>query len=169
MGDIMSTLRSLCLGSVACLAMAAPASAQLTATDTFVVSITVQNQCTVVVNDLDFSTVQSLATEVDAQTTATVTCTGVGPIALSFDAGTGTGSTLALRQMNSGANTISYNLYADASRTQILGDESGSTVVLEATSTGGSDVFDIYGRTTAAQGPKPAGTYTSTVTATIEF
>lgn len=167
----MRMLRRACLGALACLAIAAvPASAQLsTTTDTFVVSITVQNECTVTVNDMDFGPVTSLVSAVSASTTAAVTCTGVGPITLSFDVGTG-GGDFDGRLMVSGSDTIEYNLYRDASHTEILGSgDSGPQVIIDDTSSGGTDTFTLYGLTTPGQGAKPVGTYTSTITATLTY
>ncbi|MBB3060524.1 spore coat protein U-like protein [Microbulbifer rhizosphaerae] len=94
---------------------------------------------------------------------------------MSFDAGTGGTSTFATRQMDNGTNTIDYNLYRDAAHTEILGDGdgdgdgSGGTFTITFTSTGGNDEFDVFGRTDPGQNPKPTGTYSSTITATVTF
>ncbi|MCX2780708.1 Csu type fimbrial protein [Microbulbifer thermotolerans] len=136
---------------------------------TFLVSITVENSCTISVNDLNFGTVNDLTPSISASTTGTVTCTGLAPVSVSFDAGTGGASTFATRQMDDGVNTIDYNLYRDAANTEILGDGSGGTFTIDFTSTGGADAFDVYGLTDPGQNPKPAGTYNSTITATATF
>jgi spore coat protein U-like protein len=148
--------------------LAGPASAQ-TASATFDVSITVEADCTITVDDLAFGTVTDLTPEIEASTTGAVTCTGISPVSVSFDAGTGGASTFATRQMALGTDTVDYNLYADAAHTEILGDGSTGTVTIDFTSTGGDDAFDVFGQTAPAQNPKPAGTYTSTVTATVTF
>ena len=140
-----------------------------TASDTFDVFIRVENDCTIVVDDLNFGTVNDLTPAIDGATTGTVTCTGVAPVSISFNPGTGGTSTYATRQMELATNTIDYNLYRDAARTEILGDGTVGTVTIDFNSTGGADVFDIYGRTNAGQNPKPAGLYSSTITATVEF
>lgn len=147
---------------------AGPALAQ-TASATFDVSITVEADCTIAVNDLTFPTVNDLTPAVAASTTGTVTCTGISPVSVSFDPGTGGASTFATRQMALGADTINYNLYADAAHTQILGDGSTGTVTIDFTSTGAADGFDVFAETAPTQNPKPAGTYTSTITATVTF
>lgn len=150
------------------LVFAATAAAQ-TASTTFDVSITIENSCTVAVDDLNFGSVTDLTAAVAASTTGTVTCTATAPVAVSFDAGTGGTSTFAIRQMASGANTIDFNLYRDAPRTEILGDATAGTVTIGLTSTGGADGFTVYGQTVAAQSAKPPSTYTSIITATVTF
>jgi spore coat protein U-like protein len=141
-----------------------------TADTTFVVSITVENDCTISVNDLNFGTVNDLTPSISGATTGSVTCTGVAPVSISFDPGTGGASTFATRQMDDGGvNTIDYNLYRDVANTEILGDGTGGTFTIDFVSSGGADPFDVYGLTDAAQNPKPPGVYDSTITATVTF
>lgn len=150
------------------LVFSAPVLAQ-TADTTFVVSITVENSCTISVNDLNFGAVSDLTPSISGSTTGSVTCSGIAPVSVSFDAGTGGTSTLAARQMDDGTNTLDYNLYRDAANTEILGDGSGGTFTIDFTSTGGADAFDVYALTEPGQNPKPPGTYSSTITATVTF
>ena len=166
MRKILVSSGAVVLVSLVC---AATASAQTTSSTTFDVSITIENSCTVAVDDLSFGAVTDLTAAVPASTTGTVTCTATAPVAVSFDAGTGGTSTFAGRQMASGANTIDFNLYRDAPRTEILGDATGGTVTIGLTSTGGADGFTVYGQTVAAQSAKPPSTYTSIITATVTF
>lgn len=164
----MTHRRPIALAAVAVALFAGPVLAQ-TSTDTFVVSITVENDCTIDVTDLDFGTVTDLTPPIDGATAGTVTCTGTSPVSVSFDPGTGGASTFDTRQMELGPDTIDYNLYADAAHTQILGDGTVGTVTIDFTSTGGPDPFDVFGQTFAGQNPQPPGTYTSTITATVTF
>lgn len=138
--------------------------------DTFDVTITVENDCEISVSNLGFGTVSTFAANIDAATTGSVTCTSIGAVNIAFNAGTGTGSTLATRTMDDGSsNTINYNLYRDSERTEILGDGAGGTELISFTSTGGADAFDVFGRVASGQGAKPIGSYSSTVTATVSF
>lgn len=148
--------------------LASPVSAQ-TATATFEVSITVEAECTISVDDLTFPTVSDLTPEIEAATAGAVTCTGISPVSVSFDPGSGGTSTFATRQMALGPDTIDYNLYSDAAHTEIIGDGSAGTATIDFTSTGGDDAFDVFGQTAPAQNPKPGGTYASTITATVTF
>ena len=145
------------------------ASAQ-TATDTFDVTITVENSCTITVNNLDFGDVNDLTPIIAASTTGSVTCTAAAPVTVSFNVGSG-GGTYVERLMAKGADTIAYNLHSDAAATgaNVLGDGSGVTLTIGITSTGGADPFSVFGATVAAQNPKPIGDYSSTVTATATF
>lgn len=140
-----------------------------TDTTTFEVSITIENDCTISINDLSFGTVNDLTPSISGSTTGSVTCTGIAPVSVAFSAGTGGTSTFAVRQMDDGTNTIDFNLYRDAANTEILGDGSTGTFTIDFTSTGGADSFDVYGLTGPGQNPKPAGTYDSTITATATF
>ena len=134
-----------------------------TDTDDFDVTITIENVCTVAVNDLDFNTQTDITSSVAASTTGNVDCTGAGPWVVDFNAG-GSGS-FATREMDSGAATIDYNLYRNSGHTEVLGDGTGGTFTLSGT---GDNGFTIYGQTVAGQTP-PTGTYTDTITATVTF
>lgn len=141
-----------------------------TATDTFQVSITLINACTITVAALNFgSAVSTLASDIDVDTTASVTCTGISPYSISLNAGSGTGSTFATRKMNLVGDTIDYNLYDLPARVLVIGDGTASTVTLPGLSIGGTTNHTIYGRVFAGQDPKPIGTYTSNVIATVTF
>jgi spore coat protein U-like protein len=153
--------------------VAAPAYAA-TATATFKVSITLQKTSNVAVGDIDFGTVASLATAVDASSNATITCTANNTAyTMSFNAGTGTGSTLADRKLKleSGTETINYNLYSAASRsaTQVLGDGTGTTVVFTGPRGTASTSHTVYGRVAGSQAPTNNGVFSSNVVATITY
>jgi spore coat protein U-like protein len=145
-----------------------PAQAQ-TATASFEVRITLGNECTIAVDDVNFGTFTSLTLAHDAQVSGSVTCTGISPISVEIDQGTGGSSTFATRQMDFEGETIDYNLYRDEARTEIIGDGTGGTFPIGFTSSGGIDAFTIYARTAPGQSVKPAGTYTSDLVATVTF
>ena len=155
----------------AALLVAAPLASAATASDTMVVSITIENSCTIAANDLSFGVVNTLAANIDAGTTVDIVCTGAGPLSIEFTAGAGAAATFASRKMTDGVSTavIDYSLYADAARTLVLGDSTGGSVVISGTSTGGTDSFPVYGRVFGVQNPKPVGSYSDTVVATVTF
>jgi hypothetical protein len=70
-----------------CVAVASSASPGLAQTDTdqFVVSITIDQDCFVNVDNLFFGAVTDLTPAISGATTGTVTCTAIAPVSVSFD------------------------------------------------------------------------------------
>jgi spore coat protein U-like protein len=161
--------RKLILAAVVASAFTATNAFAATAFDDFTVKIVLTNSCTIVADDLDFGSQTGLTADIDVDTAVHVTCTGANPVSVSFNAGTGTGSTIAARAMNSGANVVGYNIYTTAARATPLGQTAG-TDTIDFTSTGGGTADDktVYGRV-PAQAAKPNGTYLSTVRATVTY
>lgn len=156
--------------AVAALAFAGSAYAG-TSTDDFVVSITLQNDCSITFNDINHGTVTSLAADNDAASTGdTITCTFADSYSIALNVGTG-GGTYGTRALANGTDTLDFNVYSDASRSTVWGDGSGGSSVLTGTSTGGgtADALTVYSRVFGAQTGKPEGTYSSTITATATF
>lgn len=156
--------------AVAALAFASSAAFAGTATDDFVVSITLENDCTISFNDVDHGTEPTLATGDDATGSGTITCTFADGYSVAMDVGTG-GGTYASRTMTNGTDTLTFNLYRDPAHTEVLGDGTSSTVVLSGGSTGGgaADSLTFYSYVDAGQTAVTEGTYSSTITATATF
>jgi spore coat protein U-like protein len=74
------------------------------------------------------------------------------------------------RQMQKGSESLTYNLFVDASRTNIWGDgTSGTSVYSISNPPNNTNVnLTVYGRVTAGQDVS-AGTFSDTVTAVINF
>ncbi|MEE2979654.1 MAG: spore coat U domain-containing protein [Pseudomonadota bacterium] len=139
-----------------------------TKTTTFTVSLTLQNDCSISANALNFGTQGVLSANVDQTTSLSVTCSTAAPYNVGLDAGTTTGSTIAARLLaGTGTATVGYQLYRDTARTQIWGNTVGTDTVT-GTGTGTAQALTVYGRVPPQNTPA-AGTYTSTVTATITF
>lgn len=140
-------------------------------TDDFVVSITLQNDCTITFNDISHGTVTSLSADNDAASVGNnISCSFADSYDIALNVGTGGGDFTA-RKLSNGAETLDFNVYTDASRSAIWGDGSGGTGVLSGTSTGGNvaDPLVVYTRVFGSQTGKPEGTYSSTITATATF
>lgn len=153
--------------TVALLAVA-PVAFGATAGDDMIVSITIENSCTIAAEDLSFGTVNSLASGATGDADVTVTCTNQGPISVAFSAGSSTDQ-LARTMAGPGTATIDYQLYDDASLTTPLGDGTGGTATFaDSSSDGGAQIFTVYGEV-PAQGAKPVGAYSDTITATITY
>ncbi|RQT97042.1 spore coat U domain-containing protein [Burkholderia cenocepacia] len=143
-----------------------------TATATFTVTLTLQPNCTIAANPLNFGTNGVLATAINQQTTLNVTCTNTTPYNVGLDAGTVTGSSVASRLMagtstGNTTTTVGFQLYQDAGRTTIWGNTQGTNTVA-GTGTGTAQPITVYGQVPAQATPKP-DTYQTTVTATVYF
>jgi spore coat protein U-like protein len=135
--------------------------------------------CSISVTILSFGTYDVFSgTANDSTATLTVGCTQTSapvislPVTVSLS--TGTSGSYASRQMKSGANILTYNMYANATRTTIFGDGSAGTATI-----GGTFGFTfvgqtingtgtIYGRITAGQDVS-VGSYADTITATVTY
>lgn len=164
-------IKSRLLPLVAALAaiVSVPSAMASTATGTMLVSITLTNACTIAAADVPFGSTTTLAANIDVSANVGISCTGANPVSISFDAGTGTGSTTAARHMNNGTNIVNYNLYRDSARSVILGVTAGTdTIDFTSTGSGTTDTKVVYGRV-PAQAAKPNGLYTSNVVATLTY
>lgn len=85
---------------------------------------------------------------------------------------TGGSGTFATRKMSGGADQLNYNLYKDASHTTVWGDGTGGTGIftdnLLIAVLGTSVDHTIYGSIPAGQYVS-AGSYSDTITVTVEF
>jgi spore coat protein U-like protein len=149
----------------ACLAGAAHAS---TASTTFQVSATVNNACSVSANALSFGTYNPLSgLGLTLSGGVNVTCTLGSAFEIGLNAGTATGATVTTRQMASGSNLLSYALYRDVAHTLNWGN-TPNTDTLNGTGTGITVTYPVYGSLPASQSV-PSGTYTDTITVTVNY
>ncbi len=149
--------------------VALPASAEDLA-----VSATVISSCAIVTAPVAFGNydpmVAQASTALDAQGSVTVSCTSgsTAHILLGQGLNPNAGSDAApARQMASGANRLSYNLYTDATRLDAWGN-TDLTGVDQLGSGTASPAIVVYGRIPFGQNVV-AGAYTDTVAATVTF
>jgi spore coat protein U-like protein len=122
--------------------------------------------CTVEATSLSFGSINPLAAgNADSTSTVTVTCPATTAYTIALSAGSGT---YADRQMASGANTLSYQLYTDASRATVWGDGTGSTATVDGSADGTGTPHTVYGRVPPQSTAVP-GAYADTVTVTVSF
>ena len=139
-----------------------------TATTTMTVQMTITATCTVnSASTLNFGTQGVLAANVDQTSTVQVTCTNTTPYNVGLNAGTGSGATVAIRKLTSGANTVNYTLYSNSGRTTVWGNTIGTDTVA-ATGNGAAQNYTVYGRIPAQTTPAP-GSYTDTITVTVTY
>lgn len=135
--------------------------------------------CSISVTPLGFGTYDVFsATPDDSTATLSVTCTQVsGPVGnlpVTASLSQGSSGSYATRRMTSGANLLSYNMYANATRTTIFGDGTAGTSTISGTFpfTGVGQVVTgtgtIYGRIPAGQ-DVAVGSYADSIVATVTW
>jgi spore coat protein U domain-containing protein, fimbrial subunit CupE1/2/3/6 len=125
--------------------------------------------CTISTTSVTFGSYDVFAsTPTDTTGTVSFTCSGNADVTIRLSKGGS--STFNPRTMNGGTDTLNYNLYKDAARTTVWGDGTGSTATYTQTAVPNSTAqnLTIYARIPAAQ-DVGAGTYTDSVTVTIDF
>lgn len=94
-------------------------------------------------------------------------------VTLSLSLGNGAGANYSTgRKMTraGGAGTLTYNLYADAARSHVLGDGTGGSVTLNLRPSKNTTLAQpIYGRMPGSQSAVLPGSYGDTVIATISY
>lgn len=147
----------------------APNCSSVTGNATTLSSITpmlfVAPQCTILAADLDFGTIVGLDGH-GAATNLSVTCSASAPYEIALDGGSAGGG-ISHRRMRQGPDAIDYQLYLDSGHTQLWGDGmTGSPY--SGTGNGVAQSVPVHGWI-PPQGPKPAGTYTDIITATVTY
>jgi spore coat protein U-like protein len=156
-------------GAAVGLAMVSNAAQAATATSNFQVKLTIQAQClAATTNDLDFGTTGFLSSNVDVQSSISVSCTNTTPYNVGFDKGVN-GATVTTRQMKGGPTDelISYSIYSNAGRTTNWGNTVGTDTVA-GTGSGSAQTIQVYGRVPPQTTPTP-GNYTDTITVTVTY
>jgi spore coat protein U-like protein len=142
-----------------------------TATANLAVSATVVTNCTISTAPLAFGNYDPVGThaaaDLDGTGTVTVACTkNTAPtVAL----GLGANASGAVRRLkDAGTNYLTYELYQDAGHTTIWGTAGGALLSPGAAPSKAARNFTVYGRVTSNQ-DVPAGAFTDTVVATVNF
>jgi spore coat protein U-like protein len=142
-----------------------------TSTATFLVSLTLQANCTISATALPFGTSGVLTTALNQTTTLGVTCTNTTPYNIGLDGGSASGSSVSNRLLigttSGNTATVGYQLYQDAGHATAWGNTQGTNTV-GGTGSGSAQTLTVYGQVPIQSTPRP-DTYTSTVTATVYF
>lgn len=171
----------ICLSAIAMGLMSINAANAATATGTLTVKAAITNSCVLNTSAtgttanavLDFGTLSSLASNVDADTTTTggtaikVLCNNTVQWTLGFDGGKNAQSTQ--RNMIGGASNneyIPYNLFSDTNRSTAIGI---ATTAYSGTGNGAPQAVNVYGRIPAGSTLPSAGSYVDTVTVTVTY
>ncbi len=141
-----------------------------------IVSPAAAQSCTTTAAPVTFGSVDLLAgNAVDITGSVSIACTGTANTTVRacplFSAGSG-GAAGAIRYMTAGANSVSFNLFSDAGRTQVWGGSFGATtapeiaISLDATGSGSFGGIPLYARVYPGQNLALAGTYASDIAIT---
>jgi spore coat protein U-like protein len=136
----------------------------------------VLQSCTVSATAVSFGAYDpTSATARDSTGTVTVTCTAtLLGLSASWDIllSTGSSGSFAPRRLFSGGNSLQYNLYITAGRTQVWGDATGGTAKVSDSQfllVGTTQYsYTTYGRIPVLQDNAP-GTYADTITVTVNY
>lgn len=134
--------------------------------------------CTFSITDIDFGNIDvTLNTTFTATGTLVANCSGIANrrvrVCPNFDTGTGDPLAFNPRRLANGASLMDYNLYRNATYTNIWGSHlwayapTPPAVVVDLSAAGtGSASRTIYARVNASQPTLPQGTYTSSFSGT---
>jgi spore coat protein U-like protein len=148
----------------------APASAA-SATANLAVSATVTNNCTITTAPLAFGSYDPVVTHasanLDGNGTVTVACTkGTAP---TIGLGAGSNALSGVRRMSDGAsNYLTYELYQDSGRSTVWTNTGAGLLSPVAAPSKAARSFTVFGRVQSNQ-DVPAGSYSDTVVATVNF
>ncbi len=141
------------------------------ATNTFLVSATINAACIVTAGTLGFGIYDpSVAADVDNTSTINVYCTNGTPYTLKLNVGTGGGTFIQRTLISPASQSLDFNLYTTGGRTTVWGDGTSSTGTVTGTGLGllTASPKTVFGRLFQAQ-DKPTALYVSTVTVTVEY
>jgi spore coat protein U-like protein len=164
----IATVSALALGISGLVGQTASAA---TATANLAVSATVSNNCTISTTPLAFTpydpVVVNASVDLDGTGTVVVACTkGTAP---TIGLGLGSNSAASVRRMHDGSsNYLTYELYQDSGRATIWSTSGLGLLAPVAAPSKAARNFTVYGRVASNQ-DVPAGSYTDTVVATVNF
>jgi spore coat protein U-like protein len=142
-----------------------------TATANLGVSATVTNNCTISTVALAFGSYDPVAahasTNLDGTGTVVVACTKGATATIGIGLG-GNASGSTRRMGDGGTNYLTYELYQDSGRTTVWSDAGAGLLSPSAAPSKAPRNFTVYGRVTGNQ-DVPAGNYSDTVVATVNF
>ncbi|MFM5885437.1 MAG: spore coat U domain-containing protein [Novosphingobium sp.] len=163
-------MRKIAFGFAAIAALAATPALAASASNQMPVSVNVINSCTVVASPMAFGTLTSVG-GVNVDTTANVdlVCTIGAAYDVAMDVGThAVGTQRNLQNTADATKRIPYGVFRDAGRTLNWGNTSPADTVVGSSATG-LVTLTAYGRIPSSASSVPAGSYTDTVTVTVNF
>ena len=142
-----------------------------TATATLATSASVGNNCTITTTPVAFGAydpvVANASANLDGSGTVTVACTKGATSTIGLDLG-GNASSGVRRLSNGSGAFLTYEFYQDSNRSTVWGNSGGAVVSLAAAPSKDGRALTVYGRIPSNQ-DVPSGSYSDTVTATVNF
>lgn len=160
------------ISAAATLAFIPSVGSAATATADLTVSATVTNNCTISTAAVSFGSydpvVANASTSLDGTGAVTVACTKGATATIAL--GTGGSSSGSNRRLSDGTgnNYLNYELYRDSGRSIVWGTTGTNLLSPAAAESKAPREFPVYGRVTNNQ-DIPAGSYSDTVVATVNF
>ena len=140
-----------------------------TASTTLPVSAIVLENCTVVASPLAFGALTDVgAADVDSSALLTLACTPNADFYIAMDNGLNAVSGARRMKSATAAEFLPYEIYTNTARTQRWGSTSGTDTVA-GTAPLGVATFTAYGRIPQGVSAVSAGSFSDTVTVTINF
>ncbi len=135
---------------------------------TFQITATVEGSCSVTANDVSLGTYDPGASTLEGTGTIDYQCTpGLSPT-ISLNDGL-YGVNPYSRILSTGSSSLDYQLYQDAGYSTVWGDGTDGASVESVTADGNSDSTTVYVAIPSGQTNAAAGSYSDTVTATINW
>ena len=135
------------------------------------VTATVTTNCTISTTPVAFGSydpvVANATADLDAAGSVVVACTKGATATVGLALGAN-GSGATRRMKDTGANYLAYELYQDSSRSTVWGNSGSALLSPGAAPSRVARTFPVYGRIGANQ-DIPAGSYSDTVVATVNF
>jgi spore coat protein U-like protein len=152
-------------------AAAAQLSAAGSATATMSVSASVSNNCTISTTALSFGAYDPIVANdtanLDGTGSVTITCTKGSTPTVGMNTGSNAdGSTRRLA--DSSSNFIAYELFSDSQRSTVWGNSGTALFTPATTPSKDARQYTVYGRIAGGQ-DVPAGSYSDSITATVNF
>jgi spore coat protein U-like protein len=162
----LATLGVLLIGSSNSAQAAGSAPANLA------VSASINSNCTISTNAVGFPAYDPIVTHASAPDDSTsgsvvITCTKGAATTIGLGLGANASGT-QMRMTDGSSNYLEYALYSNTGRSTVWGNAAPNLVTPAVAPDKNARTFTVYGRIPAAQ-DLPAGTYTDTVVATVNF
>ncbi len=143
------------------------------ASTSLAVSATVVNNCTISTAPLAFGNYDPIganaASSLDGSASITVACTKGATATIGLNTGdNGTHAVGSTRALQAAGAYLSYEIYKDSGHAQLWGNTGAQLYDTGAAPSKTARAFTAYGQISASQ-DIPAGSYTDTVTATVNF